>query len=533
MAASTHDGGSGPTSIGKVIGATADVHRTGQQIERARDAYRDYAAVEEKPSKAEAFGWHLYGFCTYFVQTTLIPVLFPLIISQTVSDVPEPAHGWTHSSRGFPCSQKEMRLYEALVHRSVKVGSSGISPLEWTSISWLIGLILSAPLLSFVSVHLDHGHAQQLLAGAATLAGAFFCLPTGFFRTPWIFPLYIAPIVAASGVAAAFHTRNLGLMIRGYSGPTLLRHQFQARRSVSGWLSLYATAAGCFGSAMISAFTYHMLEQKEKFISLWVVSIFSGIMWLTGILYVITTYRPGEDCAPPAAHTYVLSVFRYPHAIGSLVSVFFSSFTTMCIFTGAVLYLAGELCLKPVDVLFFWLVYFLIPVLALPALQPLQQLIKASSVKMKLLGFLLSMVTAGVGFYFRKKSWSKGHVLFLAAIQSIATGILYAFGRILVVDCAPRGKEGVFAAWFSWTRAVGTCAGFAIASAVPGSVSTSFGVAFCIGLIGAVMLVFGNVSDFGGALAAGNVKDDNEKGSPVHGLDRQIIGKDNAHRDTA
>lgn len=107
MAASTHDG---PTSIGKVIGSTADVHRTGQQIDRARDAYRDYAAVEEKPSKVEVFGWHLYGFCTYFVQTTLIPVLFPLIISQTVSDVPEPPQGWNRSFRGLPCSQKEMRL---------------------------------------------------------------------------------------------------------------------------------------------------------------------------------------------------------------------------------------------------------------------------------------------------------------------------------------------------------------------------------------------------------------------------------------
>ncbi|KAK4752282.1 hypothetical protein SAY87_021080 [Trapa incisa] len=529
MAASTHDG---PTSIGKVIAASADVHRSGQQMERARDVYRDCAAVEEKPSKAEVFGWHLYGFCTYFIQTTLIPVLFPLIISQTISDVPEPPQGWNRSFKGLPCSQKEMRLYQALIHSSLKVGS-GISPLGWTSISWLVGLILSAPLLSFVSVHLDHGHAQQLMAGAATLAGALFCLPTGFFRTPWIFPLYIAPIVTAIGIASSFHTRNLALMIRGFCGPILHKHQFQTRRSISGWLSLYAAAAGCLGSAIISAFTYHMLEQKEKFISLWVVSIFSGIMWLTGILYVITTYRPGEDCDPPAAHSYVLSVFRYPHAIGSLVSVFLSSFNTMCIFTGAVLYLSGEICLKPVDVLFFWLVYFLVPVLTLPALQPLQQLIRASSVKMMLLGFLLSMVTTGVGFYFRKRDWTKGHVLFLAAIQSTATGILYSFGRVLVVDCAPRGKEGVFATWFSWIRAVGTCAGFAVASSVPKNVSTSFGVAFCIGLIGAVMLVFGNVSDFGGAVAAGNVRDDGEKGSPLDGLDRQIIVKDSVRRDTA
>lgn len=99
-----------PTSIGKVIGSTTDVHSTGLQIERARDAYRAYAAVEEKPSKAEVFGWHLYGFCTYFIQTTLLPILFPLIISQTVYDVPEPTQGWDHSYRGLACRQKEMRL---------------------------------------------------------------------------------------------------------------------------------------------------------------------------------------------------------------------------------------------------------------------------------------------------------------------------------------------------------------------------------------------------------------------------------------
>ncbi|KAK3429769.1 uncharacterized protein LOC104444255 [Eucalyptus grandis] len=528
MADSAADGGnsrgsSGGTSIGKVL-ATTDARGgsggggggggVGLQIERARDPYGAYDA-EEKPSKVEVWGWHLYGFCTYFIETALIPIVFPLIISQVVGAPPAPSQGWTKSHKGMTCREKEMRLFVGLTHRSTN--EANISPLEWTAVCWFIGLVLAAPLLNFVSMRLDHGQYQQLIAGAATVVGAIFCLPAGFFRTPWIFLPYIVVIVAASLVSSAAHTRNLGLMIRGFSGPLLKKSQFHVRRSVSGWLSLYATAAGCFGAALISAFSYHMLDQKDRFISLWVVSIFGGLFWLLGILYVIVAYRPGPE-SPPPPFTYIISIFSYPHAVGSLVGVFLSSFTTMCIFTGAVLFLVGELCLKPVFVLYFWLTYFLFPLVSLPLLHPLQNLIKANAVKMQLLGFLLSMITCGVGFYYRNKTWNKGHVIFFATLQSTAAGILYAYGRILVLDCAPSGKEGAFSVWYSWVKVLGTCAGFGIASVVPRSVSTSFGIAFICAILGAVMFVFGNVSDLGGALAAGNVREDDEKGSPRRGM---------------
>lgn len=75
--------------------------------------------------------------------------------------------------------------------------------------------------------------------------------------------------------------------------------------------------------------------------------------------------------------------------------------------------------------------------------------------------------------------------------------------------------------WFSWARALGACAGFAVATAIPGNIGRAFGVSFCAGIVGMIVLIFGNISSFGGAKAAGNVID-SAKGSPVHGLDDDL-----------
>ncbi|GAY63455.1 hypothetical protein CUMW_225750 [Citrus unshiu] len=161
--------------------------------------------------------------------------------------------------------------------------------MEWTLISWAIGLILASPFFGLISKQLDHGYNPQLIARAATAICSLFCLPVGFIKTPYIFPFYIAAIVALYIVASASHTRPLGLMVRGYTGPTLKLSQFPARRGVSGWFSVYATAAGGLGSAIFSAFTYHMLRNKKgPFVSLWVVSIFRGLKWLVGMLHIVT-----------------------------------------------------------------------------------------------------------------------------------------------------------------------------------------------------------------------------------------------------
>lgn len=406
--------------------------------------------------------------------------------------------------------------YSKLTERTIRASGSRFSSLEWTSIGWATGLGLAAPILGFISFHLD-GHFQTLITAAATGVGVFFCLPAGLFKITKIFIPYIAFIVAASTVSTASHTHHLGHMIRAYTGPALKKTQFPIRQGISSRLSLYATAAGCFGSAIISSFTYHMLrEPKEhEFISLWVVSIFSGLKWLLGIFHAFTAINRTSDSISFSSKFHPISIFKYPHAIGAIVGVFLASFTSMCIFIAGVIFIVGQLCIKPIHLFFFWLIYFCFPLVSLPLLQPLQQVIKANAVKMQILGFLLSILSSGFGFYFSDTRWKWKHLLVFGAIQGTSNGVLHAFGRVLVLDCAPPGKEGAFSIWFAWIRAVGLCAGFAVGSGVPGRIQTSLGAAFCTAMAGIVVLLFGNVSDVGGAEAAGNVIEDNERGSPV------------------
>lgn len=198
----------------------------------------------------------------------------------------------------------------------------------------------------------------------------------------------------------------------------------------------------------------------------------------------------------------------------------------MCIFTGGVLFLVGQICLKPSEIFFTLLTYFIFPILSLPLLHPLQQLIRADALKMQLLGFILSALATGFGFYFRDKNWQIQHVLVFTAVQSTAAGVLHGFGRVLLVDCSPAGKEGVFSVWFSWVRALGICGGFAVATACGGGdISRPFGVAFCGCIVGIVVLIFGNISNFGGAIAAGNVREDSRKSSTMHDYDDNYVAR--------
>ncbi|BBH02773.1 hypothetical protein Prudu_013448 [Prunus dulcis] len=67
------------------IGTTPDVHGAAMKIQRARDVYKAYAGVEEKPNKVEVLSWYFYELCSYFILTVLIPIVFPLIISQVAN----------------------------------------------------------------------------------------------------------------------------------------------------------------------------------------------------------------------------------------------------------------------------------------------------------------------------------------------------------------------------------------------------------------------------------------------------------------
>ncbi|KAG6383087.1 hypothetical protein SASPL_157172 [Salvia splendens] len=369
----------------------------------AQDMYKagGGAGVEEKPSKPEVLGWYMYGLCSYFVHTVLIPIVFPLIISQTVSDPP---------SRRRRAGRGATRIYEELVHRAIKL----------------------APVLGIVSILLDYSHYQQLIAGAATIIGAIFCLPAGFFKKSWIFPPYIAIIVAANTIVGAAHARHLGLMIRGFTGSVIPQQQFATEDPSPSRLSLYSTAAGCLGAAIMSSFTYHMFSHKDHF-------------------------NRNVD-------TRMLQ--------GALQGFFLSSFMSMCIFGAALLHAMGYSCFQTKNILFLWLTYFMVPIASLPLVHPLQLAMKLDAEKMQLLGFILSTLASGFGFYYKGAMWTKGNLFFFAAVQGSATGFLHAFGRVLWLDCSPAER---------------------------------FGASFCAGLVGMVILIFGNISSFKGAKAAGHV----------------------------
>lgn len=97
---------------GKGTTVRPDIHNSAMKILRAREPYNGYTEeVGEKPSGFEVMGWYLYEFCFYFVQTVLVPVVFPLIISQLQ---PLPAadslQEWNKNHPTKHCSQKEFHL---------------------------------------------------------------------------------------------------------------------------------------------------------------------------------------------------------------------------------------------------------------------------------------------------------------------------------------------------------------------------------------------------------------------------------------
>ncbi|KAG2603794.1 uncharacterized protein LOC120669519 [Panicum virgatum] len=498
---------------------------TAREIQVVREAYRrettapSYVIPEEPPAMVELVGWYLYGFCSYFITHLLLPVLFPAIVTQVAfpsSDfTPDPKY----TLKGATCSIHEMSMYQRLTRHSIAIDGSRLSPLGWSGLSWAIGILIVAPILTQTAHHLDRGQYQSLILIAATSFGSFFCLLTGFFKTVWVFLFYILFIAGSIIVAEAVHTRNLGLMIRGLAAHDSGKHLVLRRRAAASQLSLYCTAIGGIGAALMAAFMYHMLRRTDQLTGLWVVSIFSGLIWFIGICHGLFTNRPSSSSPSTAFEpnfftklSYSMTLLRYPQAIGSLVAVFLSSFATMCIFTSGTLFAIGGVCIKPVLVLVLWILYFLFPLISLPLLHPLQIIIRADAVRMQLLGFIICLFVSGAGFYFKSRRWRAAHIIVIALVQSTANGILYAFGRILLLDASPPGKEGAFAVWYAFVRCIGAMIGFAAASAGPGRAGGSFAAAFLGSFLGIIVLIFGNVSNIGALKAAGHLKGmDDEK----------------------
>lgn len=89
---------------------TPDILGNPEQLEKVRDAYKEHAKVEDPPTMAELIGWYLYGLSTYFIQTVLVPVLFPLIVAQVASPTDGIPPSLTHTSRHIQCAKQEMLL---------------------------------------------------------------------------------------------------------------------------------------------------------------------------------------------------------------------------------------------------------------------------------------------------------------------------------------------------------------------------------------------------------------------------------------
>lgn len=398
-----------------------------------------------------------------------------------------------------------------LVHRTIHVGGSSFSALHWTAISWFVGIVVAAPILPKVAQHLDHGYHQPFILGAGTAVGSFICLLTGFFKPIWFFPFYIAIIAVAITCASAVHTRHLGLIVRGLAGERTHR-----KLIISSRMSLSAAAFGSFGTAVIALFTFHMLRRHDHLTSLWVVSIFCGLKWFMGFTETFFANRPGSSSTSLA-----LVSNYWPQLVGRLGGVFLSSFSSTCIFVSATLYIMGSICMKPDLILAIWMVYFLFAAVILPALHPMQLLIRADPVKMNLLGFILSAVAPGVGFYFKEHKWHFLTVVFIALVQSTGAGILHAFGKSMVLDRSPAGKEGVFSSWYEWVKVSGACAGFALAATSPDNIRRTFGISFLAVFVGIIVLIFGSeVREFGGSFYKGGKHHEKGSESSENGMER-------------
>ena len=73
-------------------------------------SYANEEVIGDEASRFEVWGWYLYEFCSYFVQTVLIPVVFPLIISQLQHLPMDPVQEWFKNHQGVVCAEKEINL---------------------------------------------------------------------------------------------------------------------------------------------------------------------------------------------------------------------------------------------------------------------------------------------------------------------------------------------------------------------------------------------------------------------------------------
>lgn len=494
-----------------IVGAGGGVEERKERKEGLRVVEHALPLLEEPPTMLEWLGWYVYGVCSHFVLSFLLPILFPLMVAQRATRHTELLQQPPAATiDGGACTHKDWAMYQMVVERSITVSSSKFSPLHWTAMSWFAGVVLAAPMLPYIARQLDRGQ-QPVIIATSTVVGLFCCLLTGFFKTTWLFPFYIIAVTLAVAMASAAHTRQFGLILHGLANTKTHR-----RAVVSSRHSMHATAAANLGTAVIAAFTYQMLRRADHLTGLWVVSIFAGLMWSVGITNAATNRPEPQELSRCSMSGYC------PRLIGGLVGVFLSSFSSTCLFTSTTLYVVGGLCIKPVLLLALWMVYFAFATFSLPLLHPVQLLIRADAASMNLLGFILSAFSAGFGFYFKDEHWKWTHILLVTLVQSTAVGILHAFGKVMVLDQSPVGKESALSTLYEWVKVTGALAGFAVVAVNPEDIKATYGISFLAVFVGIVVLIFGNSANLRGDY----VEEKTDEASMMAGLDKPGEGRD-------
>ncbi|KAH9316505.1 hypothetical protein KI387_025132 [Taxus chinensis] len=514
----------------------------GQRFYKAQESFIRFAASEDVPTKVEMFSWGIYGLCSHFAQAFLIPVLFPLLLGQTVKLSGNYERDWddTFSKQKMlsiynkTISEDRMtinvgklqRRYEQLVHSSISIGNLKISPVLLTGSVWAITIAALTPSLPTLSPLLDYGKNQQIFLVLSSAIGIIACLPPGLFTNTWAVAAFLAVAIAGSSLSSMAYNRHLALMIRGASDPihystethynssiSYIRENFARRQTADAKLSGAGTAAEGVGAAVVAAFAYKMLGfHSAARLGIWIACIFGGIVWAAGTAqaFFCQPVRRGPDF--PEGKFFrrrgwidAFSIGKFPHAVTSGVLVFLGSFAASCVFVSGLLYALGARCFEGKYVLFMLLAYFVAPTLSAAVMGLLQRVFLADNRQMQAIGFVFVAGVSALGFV--QHSWRPWWAIVGAVVQGLGVGILRSYGRTLFLDFTPPNREGAFLVWFSIVEGAGLCSGFIV-----GCVRSShIRMAFCSSLVatsaGLLLLIFGNVGNFGGFVNAGHVKE--------------------------
>jgi hypothetical protein len=110
------NGGGGKNGGGNGGGAPPSGEETAREIQVVREAYRRetaapaYVIPEEPPAMVELVGWYIYGFCSYFITHLLLPVLFPVIVTQIAYPNSDFTPDTKYTLKGATCSVHEMSM---------------------------------------------------------------------------------------------------------------------------------------------------------------------------------------------------------------------------------------------------------------------------------------------------------------------------------------------------------------------------------------------------------------------------------------